>query len=373
MKHRLFKKDAAILFASVAASFLFVVLITTASTTISTNVNTGGTLTVSGATTLNGNVTLGDAAADVVLSTGGFQASSTALIGGASTFYAQATISGANGLVLGSSASDITGSAGMIYYNSASKVIKMHDGTDWFTVGTSTSGLTLSGNRLQLASLNYYMTFGSTTQQGLSVLTLESTSTASIPLTIVGRLSQTAKLLQIMNSAGTNLFTVDNLGQASTTMLTTTGDLFVNGFATTTAASGNFSTKGTLTVSGLSTLGMATTTGETVNGMASTTQLVVGGNGTTVSGLIMGYCTIAGVTVNASSTAYDDCSGATGIRAGDRVIMQATSSLSAGLVIQAASSTGAGLINVRLQNVNASSGITSIASGVNSFNFIGIR
>lgn len=372
MKHRLFKKDAAILFASVAASFLFVVLITTASTTISTNVNTGGTLTVTGASTLNGNVTLGDAAADVILSTGGFQASSTALMGSAVTFYSSATISGANGLVLGSSATDITGSAGMIYYNSASKVIKMHDGTDWFTVGTSTSGLTLSGNRLQLASLNYYMTFGTTTQQGLSVLTLESTSTASIPLTIVGRLSQTAKLLQIMNSAGTNLFTVDNLGQASTTMLTTTGDLFVNGFATTTAASGNFATKGTLNVTGLSTLGMATSTGETINGLASTTQLVVGGNGSTMAGMIFGYCTIPATTIQASSTNSADCSGATGIRSGDRVIVQATSSFPANFVIQAASSTSAaGVINVRIRNHGDSTG--TVDTGVNSFNFIGIR
>lgn len=371
MKHRLLRKDAMIFFTSIIASFLFVAFITSASTTINTNVNTGGTLTVSGASTLNGNVTLGDAAADVVLSTGGLQASSTALFGSATTFYSSATISGANGLVLGSSASDITGSAGMIYYNSASKVIKMHDGNDWFTVGTSTSGLSLSGNRLQLASLNYYMTFGTTTQQGLSVLTLESTSTASIPLTIVGRLSQTANLLQIMNSVGTNLFTVNNLGQASSTMFTTTGDLFVNGFATTTAANGNIATKGTLNVTGLSTLGMATSTGETINGLASTTQLVVGGNGTTVSGLIMGYCTIPTVTIQASSTDYADCSGATGIRSGDRVIVQATSSLPSSFVITAASSTGVGLINVRIRNHGDSTG--TVATGVNSFNFIGTR
>ena len=412
-------RDASIIFFSVAASFLFVALITSAATTISTNVSTGGTLTVTGAATLNGNVTLGDAAADVVLSTGGFQASSTALVGGNATFYNTVTVSGAKGLVLGSSATDLTGSEGMIYYNSGSKVVKMHDGTSWFTVGTSTSGWTLSGSRLQPSDLTNYTTFGTTTPQGSAVLTLEATTTTAVPLVLVGRFGQTGNILQITANGGSlgggaNLFVIDNLGRVST-------NFSVNGFATTTASNGDIATQGTFTVTGASTLtgtstittgtnigggysadgtgatinslgrgefngdlvvnGNATTTsagvlstegGATIKGTASSTALIVGGDSTngTLNGLVFGQCNITStVAIAATSTIGVQCA-ASGVRVGDRVFVSATSSMPTSLAVVSASSTAANTIGLYIANIN---GGASVNTGVISLSFIGIR
>ncbi|MBU1091927.1 hypothetical protein KKA27_03655, partial [Patescibacteria group bacterium] len=91
---------------STMVAFLFTIVTVYGATTISTNINTGGTLTVSGASTLSGNVTLGDAATDINHFTGMIHASSTALFTGATTVYNTLTISGSEGLTLGSSASD---------------------------------------------------------------------------------------------------------------------------------------------------------------------------------------------------------------------------------------------------------------------------
>lgn len=460
MKERInsFKRNSfAAIIASVLVSFLFVAALVSASTTISTNVNTGGTLTVSGASTLTGavwasstlqatgvstlyndlvvdtstlvvdstnnRVGVGTTSPAAFFSVGGNAGTNTGnlYLTGALTVGATTSINASEGTILLASSrnSDPTGVEGLLYYNTESNKIRYYNGSSWGVIGTST-GLDLIGSNIRMVTPGTdYFTLGTTTAQGASLMTLEATSTLAVPLTLVGRASQTANLFQARNAAGSNLFTIDNLGQASTTMLTSTGDVFFNGFATTTAASGNFATKGTLTVTGtaditgkttvvnasstrqtisdilmvngfatttsegniatkgtlnvtgLSTLGLATSTGVTVNGLASTTQLVVGGNGSTMAGVIFGYCTIPTVTIQASSSDYADCSGATGVRSGDRVIAQATSSLPVSFVVTAASSTGAGLINVRIRNNGDSTG--TVATGVNSFNFIGIR
>jgi len=201
---------------STMVAFLFTIVTAYGATTISTNINTGGTLTVSGASVLSS--TLAVTGASTL--TGNVTAQGTLTVTGTSALNDTVTIAAAKGLVLGSNASDITGSAGMIYFDSTNKSIKLHDGSEWFTVGTTTNGFTLSGKRLQAADLNYYYTFGTTTQTGLSVLTLTASTTNSIPLTIRGEASQTANLLQVQNILGTELFALDFAGNASSTMLT---------------------------------------------------------------------------------------------------------------------------------------------------------
>lgn len=79
---------------SVFLSFLFVVIVVNASSTISTNISTGGTLTVSGSSTF------GDASTDVNLFTGTLQASTTALFTGAVTTYGAVTLGDAAGDVI---------------------------------------------------------------------------------------------------------------------------------------------------------------------------------------------------------------------------------------------------------------------------------
>lgn len=70
----------------IVLSFTFVVVVTYSASTISTNISTGGTLTV------NGNSTFGDAATDVNLFTGTLQASTTALFTSGFTTYGNWTI-----------------------------------------------------------------------------------------------------------------------------------------------------------------------------------------------------------------------------------------------------------------------------------------
>lgn len=176
--------------------------IVAASTTIGTNVNTGGTLDVSGVSTL----------ASLAV-TGGTTLTGALTANGTSALNNTVTVAAGKGLILGSSATAITGaSAGMIYYDSGAAVVKLYDGSSWYTIGTSTDGVTLSGSRLQLDNLNYYAAIGTTTQQGLSVLTVEATSTAAIPFTLVARSSQTANLFQIMNSSSSNLLYANSAG-----------------------------------------------------------------------------------------------------------------------------------------------------------------
>lgn len=500
-KLKFLKRDAAILVFSVSASFLLVALITTAATTINQNVNTGGTLTVSGASTL----------------TGAVWASSTLQATGVTTFYNNLTVdtstfhvdSSNNRVGIGSTTpsielsvagdgyftggiglgernavdktillngltSDPAGTAGLIYYNSTNGNARLYNGTAWGVIGTST-GLDLSGSRVFLADIaKNFLTLGTTTAQGASLTTLEATSTAAIPLTLVGRSGQTANIFQITANGGSlgggaDLFVIDNLGRVSTNFsvngfatttaatgaiatqgaLTVTGtstlttgaaigggysaggtgatinslgrielngDLAINGLATTTAADGNIATAGALTVTGTSTLttgatigggysqggtgadinslgaiwangdiavnGKATTTaatgaittegGATVKGTASSSVLIVGGDSVngTLNGVVSGMCNItASAAIAATSTIGVQCT-ATGIRAGDRVFVTATSSLPTSLAVVSASSTAANTIGLYIANIN---GGASVNTGVISLWFLGVR
>jgi len=253
------KNFASILFSTVL-SFIFVFAVANAASTISTNISTGGTLTVTGTTALDGGLTMDTDKFTVANTTGNTVVGGTFTVTGTSALNETVTIAASKGLVLGSSSSNLTGSAGMIFYDSTNKAIKLYDGSSWFTVGTTTTGVQLSGNRVSLGDLTtQYMTIGTTTQTGLSVMTLTGTTTTSIPLTIRGATSQAANLFQLQNIGGTELFALDFAGNASSTMLSTTGNIWVNGYATTTGSNGNFATEGTLTVGGTAAVTGATT------------------------------------------------------------------------------------------------------------------
>ena len=194
---------------SVVLSFVFVAVAAYASTTISTSITTGGALNADGASTLNGNVTLGDAVTDVVTITG------------------------------------------------------------------------------YISMPNNYALVGTTTQSGLSILTLEATSTAAIPLTIRGYNGQVADLFRIHNVAGTKLFSISasgnaSLANASTTALTTTGNVYVNGFATTTASNGYILTGGFLGVGSTT----AATTELTVDSASATSTVNVASSSAVRGGCI---------------------------------------------------------------------------------------
>jgi len=87
---------------------------------------------------------------------------------------------------------------------------------------------------------------------------------------------------------------------------------------------------------------------------------------------VFGYCNIANpAAVTASTTAYFNCTGATGATTSHRIFVQATSSMPANLVVQAASSTAAGNINIQVVNLGLTAG--DVAPGDISLNFFGIR
>lgn len=335
---------------SITLSVVFVASVTFAATTISTNIQTDGTLSVTGAVTTSGAVTLGDAAVDAIIVTGnasttaaltvggnfyiGGHATTTAASGdftttgnattsslyaggnlnvnGMSTTSSAGNISTQGGLTVGNAtantlagtilfsaqSSDPTGvTQGTIYYNSTSKVLKLFDGTNWFTTGTTTSGISLSGARLQLADLTtQFMALGtSSTLVASPLLTLEATSTGTVPLTIAAKASQTADLLGIRNSDNAKLLYITSAGalfgsstlqatgamttygnvtlgdaasdviiltgNASTTnALTVGGNFYIGGRATTTASTGALELIGNLSINGLATTTASTGT-----------------------------------------------------------------------------------------------------------------
>ena len=172
---------------------------------------------------------------------------------------------------------------------------------------------------------------------------------------------------------------------ATTTAVSLSGNLWVGGHATTTAA-GALTLDSTLDVTGLATLVNATTTRVSisdalwVNGNATTTSagaistqgsLKVGASGSTLTKMVAGYCTIATLSPAASSTAYADCTPDTAglIAANDIVMVMATGSLPRNFSIKAASSSATDVISVQIYNHSYDS---TAATGINSFNFIAV-
>lgn len=157
-----------------------------------------------------------------------------------------------------------------------------------------------------------------------------------------------------------------------------------------TTISTNISTAGTLSVTDQTTLGNATSTVFTAYnaffGTSATTTIDTAGNlsvlgtlkvgtaGTQTTRIVAGYCVTGSITIpatNASSTqTYANCTpsgGTSVITSGDRVFVQATSSLPYYVNLQSASSTATGgLITVGLTNHSTS---TSPAAAVYAFNF----
>ncbi|MDO8594467.1 MAG: hypothetical protein Q7R93_03055 [bacterium] len=373
---------------SLIFSTLFVAVSVGAATTISSNISTGGTLSVTGASTLTGLTTMVYASSTGQSMTGNIQ------IDGGMTVGSAVANPLAGSILLQARSSDPTGvTQGTFYYNSTNKTLKMFDGTSWFTVGTTTGGISLSNNHIKLDdSALRDITFGTTTQQsaGQALVTLEATTTTSIPLSIVGFTSHTGHLLDVLNVSGAKLFYISSsgglfgsstaafggtltvggaltatstvtvtglttLGYASSTGQSLTQNLIVNGYATTTGSSGNFATQGS----------------------ASSTSLIVGGNSVngTLAGLIHGTCNIVQRALIASTTGGFACTSATGITTSFKVFVSATTTLaghltspSNGFAIVAASSTADNTIGVELSNLT---GLANTPAG--TLNFWAVR
>lgn len=240
-------------------------------TTISTNIDTGGSLSVSGAATLSSTLAVTSSTTVSILnvsgplrSGGAIDASTTLAVGGSARFNSGVGLNAVNSvastLLIGGLTSNPTAADGLFYYNTTDNALMMSDGTNWFGVGSTTSGLTKVGSRLQMTTLaSDYFTFGTTTaassthtitNAGLSVLTIEATTTNSVPLTLRGfgnKLAQEGNLFQVLNSGSGELFAIDALGNASGTQLTLSSTLWAGGGFISSASS---TVNGNLTVSG---------------------------------------------------------------------------------------------------------------------------
>ena len=105
-------------------------------------------------------------------------------------------------------------------------------------------------------------------------------------------------------------------------------------------------------------------TNTVIAGTASSSAIKVGDeNVPTINGMAFGYCTIAAIDVSAATTTYAMCvqpTDAANVISGDRIFVQATSSLPVATVITAASTTATtGTINLRF---HATTGATAIAA-----------
>jgi len=286
---------------SLVFSTLFIAVSVVSATTISTSITTGGDLSVTGTSALTGLTTMVYASSTSQSLTGNLLVAGRATTTGSSgnlEVYGGLTVGNATAnslagtiLLAGyTTASEPTGvTQGTFYYNSTNKTLKMFDGSNWFTVGTTTGGLSLNTNNIRLDDVTLRnLTLGTTTQPsaGKALVTLEATTTASIPLSLVGFSGQTAHLLDILNGtsvAGPKLLYISSNGGL---------------FASSTGAFG-----GTLTVGGeltATTSVYLATTGGTV-GVGTTTPgatFSVHGNG-----LVSGTQTIGG-TLTATSSVY---------------------------------------------------------------------
>ena len=168
--------------------------------------------------------------------------------------------------------------------------------------------------------------------------------------------------------------------QASSTRFSVHDTAYFGGTATSTFSStGALTLKADLTLQNDETISNSTNGTITLGatnlvfvGTASTSAIKVGDepDATTINGLVAGYCTFATANITASTTDMVSCTGATGVQSGDRIFVQATSSLPDVFVVQAASSTAAGVIQVDITNLGFT---VTVATGVNSLNFWAVR
>src|SRR3989344_8985726 len=325
MKNKFFKqKSFYAVFLSVVLSVVLVAGAAGAVTTISTNISTGGTLSVTGASTFSDNGTFIGNRVNLGSPNGSAAAQDDRVY-----LYGTTTVVGAQSLVFGSStAESLSGQqAGAVYFDSTNRVLRLYDGVNWYPVASSTdaAGSLIIGAGTKLVRFNIietaHMALGTTTTQlfetaGPAVLTIQATSSSETALRIyaTSTFSQSGDIFQILSSSAAELFVIDGLGHASTTSSLSVGstgnnnnaNLYVGGNATTTGSTGNFATEGN----------------------ASSTRLNVGGMGTqtTLNGLIAGFCTMeqGNFVIAASSTRTYPCINNL-VRRNDRVLVMATS------------------------------------------------
>ena len=316
---------------AVVVSVLLFTFVAQAASTISTNISTGGTLAVTGASTLTGalyatstavvtgdiltyaNGTFGDSAtADQYIFAGGLQASSTALMGGGFRTYGNWTIDQA-------ATTTVAISQAGINFDSNTFVIDPNSDRIGILTSTPKTALEIVGTA------------------STSALISSGAINASTTLGVTG----TATFFGTASSS--NVIASVTLGVATTTPSATLGVLG-SGYFTLGLGVGQLNTTaGTIIAS--SNIGVATATPASALGVVGTTTISAGilvgaaTTGNSISAIMMGTCTYnPGASITASTTLSTNCTGATGVRSGDRVFVTPRD-LANYLVMTSASST----------------------------------
>src|SRR3989344_5004912 len=241
-------------------------------TTISNNVSTGGTLTVSGLSTLTGFISNASSTVKGTLFlTGGLNASSTA------------TTTAQSGIDIATGCFSISGTC--IGLATSSSAANSWSGLQTFT-GTGvllTASTTVTGQFMVYSPLQASSTLLVAGLSNLTGFISNASSTVSSNLNVTGQLQASTTLVvtgastlygnlnvngAATTTAATGDFTLRGALSASSTMsvagvATFYGNKNYNGNATTTAASGNFATVGTI---------VASSTSSTVNGIGVATS-----------------------------------------------------------------------------------------------------
>ncbi len=311
---------------STIVTALAVIGIVNAATTIGTNINTGGTLTVSGANTFNGNSTFGDAAGDVNLFTGTLQASTTALFTNGLTAYGNSTF--------GDAAADVNLFTGTLQAS---------------TTALFTNGLLTYGNS----------TFGDGAGDvNLFTGTLQASTTALFTsgLTSYGNLTVTNNGLTTLVNASSTLLSVSGTGYIGGA----NGLILSDGSITDTSGNISFDDE-TLTSTGNINFNTASSTG-----LTKVQTLKVSSGGSTLSGILFGTCSVDPQSItSATSTLVAASCAASGVRSEDTVFVTPPSDTISNdnwLVFEGASaSTTAGYIEITLFNASTTAAIDGSA------------
>lgn len=347
--------------ASVLCSMLLVFAVVEAATTISTNINTGGTLTVTGAGHLQGDLNiygndfnLGTGTATSTLS-GGFGVGVGTTTPGAAFAVATSTAGLNTAFLLSNLGSNYTFYAEDVANDGSPFVI---DAAGNVGVGTTTPGVKLG----IAGDINANAIYGDT----LFATSTTATSTLRGGLTV-----DTDTLIADFSSNKVSAASTSPWGQFSIESIKGTvgasTPIFVVGDQGTTSpflmVSGNDGRVGIASSSPFVTLGITGTT-------TSSAGAILGINGSPVNQIRFGACTLDPGFIQASSTLIVSCTGATGVTATDNVFITATK-LEYGLSLVSASSTAVDAISIAVHNnANAStsgtfgSGIDPISTSV---------
>ncbi|MFA6006689.1 MAG: hypothetical protein WC764_03115 [Candidatus Paceibacterota bacterium] len=343
---------------TVLGSLLLTAGVVGAATTISTNISTGGTLTVIGATAGYGAATFGGTGTTTISTAGALTAPSAIIIGTTSGYGVAAF--GATGTTTIATNGNASTTATVL-----AKVLQITPGQSIDTTAagslsfgpTNMTSLLITPATTHIGAVSGYgaAAFGATGTTTLGTDgTASTTGTVSVPsLAVTAGGSIDAKAAGTLLIGGTNATTI-TIGQSGQRV----------------SLAGNATTTGTFGVTGNTILSTASTTGLVQVGSL---QVNGGSPGTTINGIVFGTCDMAAAAAPAAtSSASFTCTqtGATTVTTSHRIFIMATSSIPVNFRIAAASSTGAGTIGVDVVNSGIIAGTTF---GPYSFNFIGIR